>query len=96
MGDVSDIVAANIRILRQARGWSVREMQNRCEQAGTPMSYTNISRFENRHLPTITLRTLEGVARVFDTTAAELLVPLDCQVCHGRPPEGFTCKNCGA
>lgn len=96
MTDLNGIVATNIRTLRTARGWTVRDMQARCEKNGTLVNYSKISRFESRTLETITLSVLECIAAVFDTIPAELLTPLDCQVCHGQPPAGFTCKNCGA
>lgn len=96
MADLNSIVAANLRTLRTARGWTQHDMQAMCEKNGTSINYTKICRFETRALPTITLTELECIAHVFDTTPAELLVPLDCAVCHGEPPAGFTCKNCGA
>lgn len=79
-------LAASMRRLRWARGWTIYQTAQR---AGLDAS--QISRAENgvrRPLPPAVQ------AGVFNTTEADVLA--DCPHCRYRPPSGYMCLTCGS
>jgi transcriptional regulator with XRE-family HTH domain len=56
-----------------------------------PSAITKIEQGERR----IDVDDLVAIAAALGTTAAHLLEPGSCSVCHGAPPAGFACLSCG-
>jgi transcriptional regulator with XRE-family HTH domain len=87
------VVGANIRVLRQRRGWTQARLG---ELMGWP-SPTTVCAAEGRRDGRQRGFTAEEVARlagIFGLTPARLVTR--CAGCAGRPPAGFACLACGA
>lgn len=65
--DSNKVLAANLRVLRTARGWSQEEFADRCE-----LHRTYIGAIE-RGERNVTLTTLNRIARAFGISSAELI-----------------------
>jgi transcriptional regulator with XRE-family HTH domain len=76
-------VAANVRRLRDARGWSVRQVAERCALVGRDdMTRSLLANVENGRRPYITLDELDTLANVFNVAASTLLPrPTRAQFC---------------
>lgn len=73
-GSVCRAVAQNIRSLRRVRGWSTREVAERCVNAGAPsLTRGTLAKLENGHRASVTVDELDALAAVFDVAAQELL-----------------------
>lgn len=74
-------VARRVRTLREAREWSQIELAERMTELGNPMNKSSIWRIENPDSKAgrrgITIGEAIGLARAFETTLAELLLPDD-------------------
>jgi transcriptional regulator with XRE-family HTH domain len=76
----SDIAGRHIRQARTERGWTVRELADRCAKAGAPqITHTVITNLETRRRGTreITLDETLVLARVLGVPPLQLMVPLD-------------------
>lgn len=64
-------------------------------QAGRPIRQTAIVRLEKQKRQ-VTVDDLAALASVLGVTPAQLLEPpTECATCHGTPPPGFACTECG-
>ncbi|MGW3144855.1 helix-turn-helix domain-containing protein [Streptomyces sp. NPDC001177] len=84
----------NIRRLREQRGWSYREVEERLARVGRAIPTVELSAIDagERH---VDVDDLVALAAVFDLSVEELLrPPADCETCHGAPPAGFMCMEC--
>lgn len=78
----SVIAARKIRALRSARGWSVRELAERCRQVGLPLTENALENIERGRLGTarrgrdLTVDEVLQLAQVFDVPPLLLVVPL--------------------
>lgn len=95
LGPAGNNVRRNIRRLREDRRWGYREVEERLSRAGRTISTLGLSAIDagERH---VDADDLVALAAVFDVTVEELLhPPADCGTCHGAPPAGFVCMECG-
>lgn len=81
---MSELAAANIRRMRESRGWSLKEMCGELEKAGWPMNVSTLSKKERSGLPAdggrrrsdtlkVSVDDLAAFARVFGVAADALL-----------------------
>lgn len=90
---VHQIIAGNIRSLRQSRGWSVRQLAEECAKRGAPNlthpSITNLERGPDSKSPrgprAITVEELVFLADLFGVTPNDLFTA----------PVMVTCDRCG-
>lgn len=89
----SAVAGANIRVLRQRRGWSQAQV---AELMGWPSNST-VCAAEGRRSSRqrgFTPAEVEQLAGIFGVPASELTTR--CANCEGNPPAGFACLACGA
>lgn len=87
-------VAAYVKRLRQARGWSLQELSDRLARTEKPTNRISITKWENGYRARIDVDELCALAEVFEMDPAELL-GARCDRCNGNPPAGFVCGACG-
>ena len=94
LGPAGNNVRRNIRRLREQRGWSYREVEERLARAGRTIPILNLSAIDAGER-NVDVDDLVALAAVFDLSVGELLQPpADCETCHGAPPPGFMCMEC--
>ena len=99
---VSLVVARNITGLRRARGWSMRQLSDRCADAGKRIAISRLSRIETARdgsrVLEVSVDDLVALAAAFEVSTDHLLAPWDpkCTACLDCPPPGFACRTCGA
>lgn len=69
-------LGAKVRSLRAARGWSQTELAERMGAEGHPMAYQTVAKIEKGTRQT-SIAELTALARVFGTTVADLVEPVD-------------------
>jgi transcriptional regulator with XRE-family HTH domain len=87
------VVAANIRTLRQRKGWT----QVKLGELMGGLSASTVCAAEghrNDRQRSFTIREIEQLAAIFDISPAQLMTR--CMNCGGHPPTGFACLACGA
>lgn len=95
IGPTGDAVRRNIKLLRIARRMSTVKLSEALRQIGQPIPATGITRIEKGERR-VDVDDLTAIAFVFKVAAADLLMlPPECVVCHGAPPPGFACTECG-
>jgi transcriptional regulator with XRE-family HTH domain len=72
--EISTGLAFQIRAMRQARGWSQRELGNRVPD-GTPIAQEQVCKFENPDYGRYSLSTLKRLAAAFDVGLVVRFVP---------------------
>jgi hypothetical protein len=89
----SVVVGANIRALRQCRGWTQPKLG---ELMGWPSASTVCAAEGHRYhrQRTFTTGEVEQLAAIFGVSPSQLM--MRCANCGGRPPAGFACLACGA
>ncbi|MFD9248446.1 helix-turn-helix transcriptional regulator [Streptomyces bottropensis] len=97
--DAARVMSANVRRLRQARGWTqVEAAQRFAEIHGEHWSNASWSQAEQSggsRQRAWSVDELVSMARLFGVPAAALLPdPPACPQCKGAPPVGFTCNSC--
>lgn len=89
------MVAENVRRIRGQRGMTTYALSDALAEAGRPITPTAIVRLEKQKRQ-VTVDDLAALAAALSVTPAQLLEPpTDCRVCHGTPPPGFACTECG-
>ena len=89
----SAVVGANIRALRQGRGWTHPKL-------GELMGWQSASTVcaaeghRNDRQRSFTTEEVEQLAAIFGVSPSQLM--LRCANCGGHPPAGFACLACGA
>jgi hypothetical protein len=92
-GEQCAIVGANIRTLRQRRGWTQHKL-------GELMGWQSASTMcaaeghRNRRQRSFTTEEVERLAAIFGVSPSQLMTR--CANCGGHPPAGFACLACGA
>jgi transcriptional regulator with XRE-family HTH domain len=88
-------VAENVKRLRVQRGMSIYALSDALSQAGRPIAASAVARLEKQQRQ-VTVDDLTALATALSVTPARLLEPpTDCVTCHGTPPPGFACTECG-
>lgn len=73
---VTEVVARQVRELRDGRGWSARELADRLAKAGAPqVSRSVLASIESGRRPYVTVDELFALARVFNVSPLRLLLP---------------------
>jgi transcriptional regulator with XRE-family HTH domain len=90
VSDINDIFGARILRERTRRTWTLRDLA-----AQVPgLSYATVNRAETAR-GSISLANAARIAAALSIPLAELVCPVSCLRCDGRPWEGFTCGDCG-
>lgn len=94
--DFSTAFIENVKRLRKTRGWTVERLVEELRKIGCSISKNTISNQEGRQQGSVAVQLDHAVwvARAFGVSIEDLLSS-PCSVCHGAPPPGFICKNCG-
>jgi hypothetical protein len=94
---VTDIAVANIRALRQERGWTTTDVGTHMADIGFPISRGYLTNRENKHTKSsMGVDELVAFATILGVTPQSLLIePSACLHCGGLPPGGYTCNACG-
>ncbi len=89
----SVVAGANIRVLRQRKGWSQAAVG---ELMGWPSKSTVCAAEgrRGRRQRGFTAGEIERLAGIFGVPASHLTT--QCANCEGNPPAGFACLTCGA
>jgi hypothetical protein len=89
----SAVVGANIRALRQRRGWTQPKLG---ELMGWPTTSTVCAAegHRNHRQRSFTTEEVEQLAAIFGVSPSQLM--MRCANCGGHPPAGFACLACGA
>jgi transcriptional regulator with XRE-family HTH domain len=100
-------VCENIRRIRAVRGLSLRALSAELKKIGYTLSPDAINKIENgrAHTPgtgqpgqfrRVSVDDLAAFAAAFGVAPAQLMEPpAECATCHGAPPPGFACTECG-
>lgn len=94
--DVSAAMIARIRRLRNARGWSERQLAEAMTAAGYPVTRSTLANWTRNTNPAVTADQIAAIATAFGIAIGELFGIGWCNFCLGSPPAGFTCSTCGA
>lgn len=87
-GDVLTWFSAHARAGLASRGWTISDLAKR---TGDPAG--NLSQAING--TKCPLAIAGRIAGGFGIPLAEMVVPYTCRTCHGKPPAGFACLECG-
>jgi hypothetical protein len=95
LGTAGHNVRRNISRLRQERRFTYVELSELLTASGRPIPVLGLRRIEHGERR-VDADDLVALAAVFGV-APELLLdpPSECGTCHGMPPLGFTCNDCG-
>jgi hypothetical protein len=95
IGPVGDHVRGNIRALRQSQRLTTDAFAAKMREGGRPLQANGVTKIEmgNR---AVDVDDLVAIARVLGVEPQQPLKPFECLTCGGKPPEGFTCRTCGA
>lgn len=80
--DPTQHIAAEMRRLRTERGWSARELSERCAAAGLDLKRTVISNLESGYRTTVTAHELVVLAAIFGVTVMSLISGGPCCESH--------------
>lgn len=95
VGPVGDRVRHNVARLIKQRHMSRADFVRRIVELGRHMDYSTLRRVE-RGERRVDVDDLAALASVLGVTTAQLLEPpTGCATCHGTPPPGFACTECG-
>ncbi|OPC84139.1 hypothetical protein B4N89_27305 [Embleya scabrispora] len=78
------------------RGWSAERLAAEVTASGYPLSRSSVATAERNHRAGMSVDQLVATARALGTSPVNLLACGPCPTCHGTPPAGFTCGDCGA
>lgn len=79
----------NVAAARKRLGWSYRALAKRCD-----VNYSTLHGIEMGKRGT-TLSSAVRIARALGKSLDELAMMTECMTCHGQPPAGFRCMECG-
>jgi len=95
LGHAGNNVRRNLQALRQVQRMTYVELSQRLASTGRPIPVLGLRRIESG-TRRVDADDLVALAAVFGTTPALLLEePAGCGTCHGAPPPGFACNDCG-
>ena len=94
-GPTGQAVAQNVRRIRGLRGASIYALSDTLRELGRSISPDAVSKLEKQQRQ-VTVDDLAALAAALNVTPTQLLdPPTGCGTCHGTPPPGFTCDECG-
>ncbi|MDD4866184.1 MAG: helix-turn-helix transcriptional regulator [Mycobacterium sp.] len=90
-------VAAQVRALRNARGWTGQRLAQEMARLGIAWDRYTVTNLERGRRQDVTVDELQALADVFDIKYPWLLTAARpaCPQCNGAPPAGFRCLGCG-
>jgi transcriptional regulator with XRE-family HTH domain len=90
-------IVGRVRSERRRRGWSAEQLEQHMLQAGTRFPRSVIANLENNRRNNFPIEEIVTLAKVFGTTVNWLVwgTGVACVACSDRPPDGFTCNDCG-
>jgi hypothetical protein len=95
LGTVGERVAENLKRLRAVQRVTTEQLAERVTALGRPMRATTVTKIE-KLVRRVDVDDLAALASALSVTPAQLLEPpTDCGTCHGTPPPGFACTECG-
>jgi transcriptional regulator with XRE-family HTH domain len=95
LGSAGQQVAANVRRIREAHRLTYVELSQRLAEAGRSVAVLGLRRIE-RGERRVDVDDLIALADVFGVRPEALWEPpAECETCHGAPPPGFACTECG-
>lgn len=81
--------------MRSVQRMTTEQLAERVSDLGRPMYATTITKIE-KMLRRVDVDDLTALATALGVTPVQLLEPpTDCATCHGTPPPGFACTECG-
>lgn len=92
--NTTPVIAANMRALRYARGWSAQRVADAMAAAGLPWSRGTVASLENGWRSTLTVDELLALGDLFGVEPWKLTRAPGCSRCGDRPPAGFICGAC--
>jgi transcriptional regulator with XRE-family HTH domain len=93
-GKYEAVVAANLRGVRASRQMSAQAVATVLAWAGSSLTRRALSMIENGRRG-VSVDELVEIATAFGLRPESMLSP-QCETCWGAPPDGFTCRTCGA
>lgn len=75
MGDPVSVLAAQVRRLRDARGWSAQRLADELAAVGAPLDRSVIANLENGRRASVDIQELFALALALEVTPLDLLVP---------------------
>lgn len=95
LGSAGQQVAANIRRIREARRLTYVELSRLLAETGSSVAVLGLRRIE-RGERRVDVDDLVALADVLGMRPEMLWAPpTECDTCHGTPPPGFACTECG-
>lgn len=94
LGPAGENVRTNVRVLRTARGLAQADLAVKMSANGRPTRRGVIAHIEIGYRR-VDVDTLAAIAQALGVRPEQLLIPYVCERCHGAPPVGFTCRDCG-
>jgi transcriptional regulator with XRE-family HTH domain len=94
LGPTGETVRANIRALRAARRLSQADVAAKATAAGRPCRRVMIAKIELGYRR-VDVDDLTALAAALGVRPEQLLTAYVCERCNGKPPAGFTCRECG-
>jgi transcriptional regulator with XRE-family HTH domain len=89
----AEVVGANIRVLRQRKGWSQAQL-GQLMGWGTPSTVCAAEGHRDGRQRGFTADEVQRLAGIFGRAPWQLTTR--CANCDAHPPTGFTCETCGA
>lgn len=75
---------------------SARQLAEQANEHGLHWDRNIVANIEHGRRQSATIDELFAVAEVFKVHPMQLIGSAPCDTCHGLPPKGFTCDECGA
>jgi transcriptional regulator with XRE-family HTH domain len=95
IGPVGEQLRANLARIRQSRSLTTAALAEKVTALGRPVYANTITKIE-KGARRVDVDDLAVLARALQVSVAQLIEPpSDCQTCHGAPPPGFICADCG-
>jgi transcriptional regulator with XRE-family HTH domain len=94
-GPTGHAVAANVKRFRELRGLSIYALSDALKEAGRPITPSAVAKIEKQQRQ-VTVDDLAALAHALGVPPQRMLeAESSCGTCHGAPPPGFACTNCG-
>jgi transcriptional regulator with XRE-family HTH domain len=96
MGPAAERLAENLKRMRFTQRLTTAQLAESVSGLGRPMYANTITKIEKLQRR-VDVDDLVALAAALGVTPAQLLEePTGCDTCHGTPPSGFACNDCGA